>query len=96
MVIRRNANQYQQETLIRATITQDLEMYNIKSITTSELLENICGIGSPRQNQLNEAGALLRELGYQRYEYQLKLGKKCRTLWVHSQRTVEYDPSCHF
>ena len=95
-VIRRNANQYQQESFIRDKITQHLEMYNIKSITTSELLENICGIGSPRQNQLNEAGALLRELGYQRYEYQLKLGKKCRTLWVHSQRTVEYDPSCHF
>ena len=95
-VIRRNANQYQQESFIRDKITQYLEANNIKSITTSEVLENICRISSPKQNQLNEAGALLRELGYQRYEYQLKLGKKCRTLWIHSERKVEYDPSCPF
>jgi predicted P-loop ATPase len=92
-VIRRNANQYQQESFVRDKITQYLETNNIKSITTSEVLENICRISSPKQNELNEVGALLRELGYQRYENQIKLGKKCRTLWVNSRRSVDYDPN---
>jgi predicted P-loop ATPase len=95
-VILRNANQYQQESFIRDKITQYLEANNIKSITTSEVLENICRISCPKQSELNEAGALLRELGYQRYENQVKLGKKCRTLWIHAERTVEYDSSCPF
>jgi predicted P-loop ATPase len=95
-VIDRNASQYQKESFIRDKITQYLETNNIKSITTSEVLENICRISSPKQNELNEAGALLRELGYQRYENQIKLGKKCRTLWIHAERTVEYDSSCPF
>lgn len=92
-VIRRNANKYQQESFVRDKITQYLETNNIKSITTSEVLENICRISSPKQNELNEVGALLRELGYQRYENQIKLGKKCRTLWINSRRSVDYDPN---
>lgn len=93
-VIQRNANQYQQESFIRDKITQYLEMNNIMSITTSEVLADLCGINSPKQSQLNEVGALLRELGYQKFEHQIKLGKKFRTLWINSQRSVEYDPNC--
>ena len=95
-VIDRNASQYQKESFLRDKIAQHLEENNIKSITVPEALEGICGISSPKQNELNEVGTLLREQGYQKYENQKKLGKKCRTLWIHSQRTVEYDPSCSF
>jgi predicted P-loop ATPase len=90
-VIDRNASQYQQESFLRDKITQYLEENNIKSITVPEALEDICGISSPKQNQLNEVGALLREQGYQKHENQMKLGKKCRTLWINSQREVEYS-----
>ena len=95
-VIDRNASQYQQESFLRDKITQHLEEHDIKSITVTEVLENICGISNPKQSQLNEVGSLLRENGYQKYEHQMKLGKKCRTLWVNAKRRVEYNPTFHY
>ena len=89
-VIERNASHYQQESFLRDKITQYLEEHDIKSITVGEVLESICGISNPKQSQLNEVGSLLKENGYQKHENQMKLGKRCRTLWIHADRTVEY------
>ena len=95
-VICRNANSYQQESLLKDRLTQYLEEKSIRSISTQEALEFALSIINPTKAQQMEVTGTLKLQGYQKVENQMKLGKRFRTLWVNNQRSTEFNPFFEF
>jgi predicted P-loop ATPase len=95
-VIWRNANSYQQESLLQDRLTQFLEEKSIRSISTQEALQQALSITTPTKKQEMEVTGILKLQGYQKVENQIKLGKRFRTLWVNNQRSTEFNPEFEF
>ena len=95
-VIYRNANSYQQESLLQDRLTQFLDEKSIRAITTQEALQCALSIINPTKAQQMEVTGTLKLQGYQKVENQMKLGKRFRTLWVNSQRSNEFNPNFEF
>ena len=95
-VICRNANSYQQESLLRDRLTQFLEERSIRSISLQEAIEHALTIVNANKSQQMEVTGILKLQGYQRVENQMKLGKRFRTLWINSQRDNEFNPDFEF
>jgi predicted P-loop ATPase len=92
-VIHRNAEKFQQVSLLEDRVTLFCDRYDIGSITIDELMEDVCRIPiqSVTQKHKNEVAAILKNEGYERKEYGYKLGVRHRVLWVHPTRKVEYE-----
>jgi len=90
-VICRNANSYQQESLLQDRLTQYLEANSIRSISTQEALQCALSIINPTKKQEMEVTGTLKLQGYQKVENQMKFGKRFRTLWVNNQRSNDFN-----
>ena len=95
-VITRNANSYQQDSLLQDRLAQFLEERSIRSISLQEALQCALSIINPNKKQEMEVTGILKLQGYQKVENKMKLGKKFRTLWVNSQRSNEFNPDFEF
>ncbi len=95
-VIARNANSYQQESLLQDRLTQFLEEKSIRSISAQEALQFSLAIITPTRKQEMEVAGILKLKGYQRMRHQIKLGKEFSTLWVNDQRSNDFDPGTYF
>jgi len=91
-VIARNANSYQQDSLLQDRLAQFLEEKSIRSISLQEAFEYALTIVNPNKSQQMEVTGTLKLQGYQKVENQMKQGKKFRTLWVNNQRSNDFHP----
>jgi len=91
-VIARNANSYQQDSLLEDRLAQFLEERSIRSISLQEAIVHALTIANANKSQQMEVSGILKRLGYQKEENQMKQGKKFRTLWVNNQRSIEFHP----
>jgi predicted P-loop ATPase len=91
-VIARNANSYQQDSLLQDRLAQFLEEKSIRSISLQEAIEHALTIVNANKSQQMEVSGILKRLGYQKEENQIKQGKKFRTLWVNNQRSNDFHP----
>ena len=95
-VICRNANSYQQDSLLQDRLAQFLEERSIRSISLQEAFEYALTIVNPNKSQQMEVTGTLKLQGYQKVENQMKFGKRFRTLWVNNQRSNEFNPNFEF
>jgi predicted P-loop ATPase len=95
-VICRNANSYQQESLLQDRLAQFLEERSIRSISLQEAFEYALTIVNPNKSQQMEVTGTLKLQGYQKVENQMKFGKRFRTLWVNNQRSNDFNSDFEF
>jgi predicted P-loop ATPase len=95
-VICRNANSYQQDSLLQERLSQFLEERSIRSISLQEVFEYALSIVTPNKSQQMEVTGTLKLQGYQKVENQMKLGRRYRTLWVNNLRSNEFNPDFEF
>ena len=95
-VICRNANSYQQDSLLQDRLAQFLEERSIRSISLQEAFEYALTIVNPNKSQQMEVTGALKLQGYQKVENQMKFGKRFRTLWVNKQRSNDFNADFEF
>ena len=95
-VINRNASCFNHESYLLDTIAQALEKQDIRSISVAEVLTNICNQTNPTKTQQMEVGGILKQLGYQKKDNQIKHGEKFRTLWINEDKKNDFNPDTSF
>ena len=95
-VIKRNASCFNQESYLMDTIAQTIEKQDIRSISVAEVLTCICNQINPTKTQQMEVGGILKQLGYQKKDNQIKHGQRFRTLWINEDRKNDFNPDTSF
>jgi predicted P-loop ATPase len=94
LVIARNADQFTQTSILEEKIAPFLLEKSIQSISTAEVWESILRYkNKPSKADEMDIGKILRKEGYERKKNIYKLGKFFSSIWVHPDRTHEFDPS---
>lgn len=88
--------EHRKELACEDKIVQYLESRDIKRISTSEVAEYCLGDKSANTGLLRTIGTILKEEGYEKVSHGVKLGKKFRTLYVHPERTKDFNPSIEY
>jgi hypothetical protein len=93
LVIARNADQFSQTSILEEKIAPFLLEKSIQSISTTEVWESILRYkNKPSKTDEMDIGKILRKDGYERKKNVHKLGKLFASIWVHPERTHEFDP----